>query len=636
MSALSLVQMIMRKHGDDISGAVADLQRLGGFPKETAERIATGELPMDEASRVARQYEQIGSEELLHGSTHDIQHWNGHRTNVDNDSGQGVYLTDSTRDVNENYAGTHGGDFKARAVNRAERMEDHHYFDETESPGWDDLVMMAEEELKGANEGVVYPLRILKEANLANYADTVPMAQVGDFYNEAAEDLLTAYPDQTIESLLDPNGDYYDEVMDGAYELMFENQPVADTINDVLHRYEYRGSLGTDIAANAGMGDSYTWKEVRDAIDEEFATGRLWADDGNGNNITSGGLLSEILQELDYDGVVDQYSAQRFPHMRAGEHTVIFPGKEHVIRSEYAAYDPKYRGTNMMGNADPKLLAGTAAATAGGLGLLASDDADAAVAGRLLMEGPQAYAQLRKLVARNKQKGISPGNTVKQWIHDKKNTNYDHMGNYAKKVDGGYGGDYYKQQVDAIVSQLLDGVESPDKDLLAGIEEWSGIRRGRDLGYKPAHLAAAGAAATAAGGANAQEGILAQPTTPQERGFKTWEEVSRDPTAPLPPPTWGETMGKVGHNLGLIVDAPMTGLQGIARGLWGLANGEDLVTAGAQANHMMQGGSQEGFDRVGDQVEGLLKPIDKQFPYLNVSKNAGDTVGLGLGLLSPF
>lgn len=633
MSALSLAEMIIRKHGDDIAGAVSDLQRLAGFPKEVAERIASGQLPMDEASRSARMYKAIGSEELMHGSTHDIQHFNGYRTYPSNDSGQGTYMTDSIRDVNNNYAGTHGPDFMHRVE---EKANDLWYAPDSEFETYDDALEYSIKEMQGANEGVVYPLRVLEEAKMANYSDTVPFSSVDDYMEDAADDLLPSYSGVTREQLLDPDGEHYEEVMDAAWEMMYENQPVVEAINDVLHRYDYKGTLGSDIMVDAASGRPYTWNDIREQIDDQIATGNLWADDGNGNNITSGGLLSEILQELDYDGVVDQYSAQRFPSMRAGEHTVVFPGKEHVIRSENAAYDPQYRGTNMMGNADPRLLAATAAATAGGLGLLASQDADAAVAGRLLRDGPEAYAQLRKLVARNKQKGISPGNTVKQWIHDKSNTNYDHMGDYAKKVDGGYGGAYYKQQVDSIVSQLLDGVENPDKDLLAGIEEWSGIRQGRELGYKPAHLAAAGAAATAAGGANAQDGILAQPTTPQERGFKTWEEVSRDPTAPLPAPTWGETFEKVGSNLGMILDAPMTGLQGIARGLWGLANGEDLVTAGAQANHMMQGGSQEGFDRVGDQVEGLLKPLDKQFPYLNLSRTAGDTVGLGLGLLSPF
>ena len=86
MSALSLAEMIIRKHGDDIAGAVSDLQRLAGFPKEVAERIASRQLPMDEASRSARMYKAIGSEELMHGSTHDIQHFNGYRTYPSNDS----------------------------------------------------------------------------------------------------------------------------------------------------------------------------------------------------------------------------------------------------------------------------------------------------------------------------------------------------------------------------------------------------------------------------------------------------------------------------------------------------------------------------------------------------------------------
>ena len=205
----------------------------------------------------------------------------------------------------------------------------------------------------------LYTLRVLEEAKMANYSDTVPFSSVDDYMEDAADDLLPSYSGVTREQLLDPDGEHYEEVMDAAWEMMYENQPVVEAINDVLHRYDYKGTLGSDIMVDAASGRPYTWNDIREQIDDQIATGNLWADDGNGNNITSGGLLSEILQELDYDGVVDQYSAQRFPSMRAGEHTVVFPGKEHVIRPENAAYDPQYRGTNMMGNADPRLLAAT-------------------------------------------------------------------------------------------------------------------------------------------------------------------------------------------------------------------------------------------------------------------------------------
>lgn len=58
MSVMSLVNIIRKARGDDIAGAVDDLQRISGFPEEVAQRIASGELPMDEASRLARASDQ--------------------------------------------------------------------------------------------------------------------------------------------------------------------------------------------------------------------------------------------------------------------------------------------------------------------------------------------------------------------------------------------------------------------------------------------------------------------------------------------------------------------------------------------------------------------------------------------------
>ena len=56
-----------------------------------------------------------------------------------------------------------------------------------------------------------------------------------------------------------------------------------------------------------------------------------------------------------------------------------------------------------------------------------------------------------------------------------------------------------------------------------------------------------------------------------------------DKDKPLPVPTWGD----VGESVGGVLSMPMTGLQGIARGLYGLATGEDIVTAGAEAAGVM-------------------------------------------------
>jgi hypothetical protein len=172
------------------------------------------------------------------------------------------------------------------------------------------------------------------------------------------------------------------------------------------------------------------------------------------------------------------------------------------------------------GNADPRLLGGVAAGTAGLLALGASDDADAGVAGRVLSESGLAYKQLRKQVARNKQNGISPGNTVKQWVHDKKNTTYNDMNSYATKVDGGKGGDYYKQQTQNIVDQILEGVENPDKDLVAGLAEWNGARQSRELGHRPDWEKGAASPGLLGGTAAVTAGALATPALMKDGIFQ--------------------------------------------------------------------------------------------------------------------
>ena len=54
MGATSLIQLILKKWGDDAAGAAKELEQKVGFPESVANRIATGELPMDDASRAAR------------------------------------------------------------------------------------------------------------------------------------------------------------------------------------------------------------------------------------------------------------------------------------------------------------------------------------------------------------------------------------------------------------------------------------------------------------------------------------------------------------------------------------------------------------------------------------------------------
>ena len=97
--------------------------------------------------------------------------------------------------------------------------------------------------------------------------------------------------------------------------------------------------------------------------------------------------------------------------------------------------------------AAPKVAAGGLL----GLGATASDDADAGVTLRLLKEAPEAYNALRKQLARDRQKGLSPMRTAEKFIHDQSFTNYDKGFNqYAYKVDGTSSGDYWKSGVQGL------------------------------------------------------------------------------------------------------------------------------------------------------------------------------------------
>jgi len=62
--ATSLVELILKKWGDDIAGAAKELEEKVGFPESVANRIATGELPMD-AESVARRADEQGYGDTL-------------------------------------------------------------------------------------------------------------------------------------------------------------------------------------------------------------------------------------------------------------------------------------------------------------------------------------------------------------------------------------------------------------------------------------------------------------------------------------------------------------------------------------------------------------------------------------------
>lgn len=90
---------------DALADKVSELIRLG-FPESTAKKIASGELPMDQASRMARAREQgfDVDQTLYHGTDADISEFTPSKRGK---MGSGVYLTPSA-DYASRYAGDDG------------------------------------------------------------------------------------------------------------------------------------------------------------------------------------------------------------------------------------------------------------------------------------------------------------------------------------------------------------------------------------------------------------------------------------------------------------------------------------------------------------------------------------------------
>ena len=175
-----------------------------GVPESTAVKIASGELPMDTASRMARASEQGYGPVLYHGSTHDITQFDGLRGGSQNNFGAGSYFTDSPSDASYNYAGTGGADFQAKARRIAKERAS--YTDELIA----DVLPQAIEDLKGSNQGVVYPVRV-KQGGLLTVTESLP-DQVWDDIGEImgkygiAGDIMPGEADvQFVDRILNEN-----------------------------------------------------------------------------------------------------------------------------------------------------------------------------------------------------------------------------------------------------------------------------------------------------------------------------------------------------------------------------------------------------------------------------------------------
>ena len=352
-AATSLVELILKKWGDDIAGAAKELEEKVGFPESVANRIASGELPMDEASRLKRAQEQGYGDELYHGSTHNILEFNG-RGNPQNDWGEGTYLSDSTHDISRNYSGTQGADFQSRWFEEKERLEAD--YDMGKRPDLDDGDgsfddWKAREEainkFKGENDGVIYPVRV-KQEGLFNISDEIPRPD----YMEMAQEEMGIPGKNWV--------DMTQEESDRVWELADEFQ-ADDPNSTAMSLFEMGQEYDVRPEDIPHPDDVVSWNGLRHELRE------VYGEDELGNSVTSGTLVGDVMRRQGGKGVVDTTTPDRFDSMEAGNHTIIFPGNENQIRSVNAAFDPEYTGSNIMGNATVPMLGATAGLSGGGL-----------------------------------------------------------------------------------------------------------------------------------------------------------------------------------------------------------------------------------------------------------------------------
>ena len=172
---------------------------------------------------------------------------------------------------------------------------------------------------------------------------------------------------------------------------------------------------------------------------------------------------------------------------------------------------------SLLGDIAPKV----AAPIAGGGLMFPSEDAEAGVKLRLLVDAADAYKTLRKQIAQGRQKGLSPQRVAEKFIHDRKITNYDGkfprdptgFNGYALQTDGEMAGEYWKGGVQNLYNEILGAVDDPDPMVVRAMDDWLESHVGREVGVSMAEnrakalkarkAAAAAGAAGVAGGANA-------------------------------------------------------------------------------------------------------------------------------------
>jgi len=420
-----------------------------GYPLEVAKRISSGELPMDEASRAAR--EEAFGPKLLHGSTHpNIRAFDASGTNPKSDFGRGLYASNSPLDVEMNYARV-GPDLTSRISLESERVADTLYemhpdeladylsdYNLTIKDYETDEAYVAEriatEMLKGESEGVTYPIRVNTKdfAVVGGDRNQRTFLSDKDYVSEVkAENPNMAWDDiydLAMERQMEDEGNIYSQVYEALKDTdAYQNEEaISETMNSLLDELA-EGQLDVTTLDSA----------IRDNIMDVY-------DDATGDLVSSGEIVAQTLKNLGYKGVIDNTvnakfgTGRQFGQSMAGvapdtQHVITFPDNENMIRSVFAAFDPEYTGPNILGS---RMAPTVATGLLGGAGLYTALKSDKATANPIdelrAAERDFGLSDVEKLRASEREFAEPNYNQAK--LYDEANTLWQNTGQTLKNI----------------------------------------------------------------------------------------------------------------------------------------------------------------------------------------------------------
>jgi hypothetical protein len=349
---------------DQVTDEMLDLGNAADNANLNAYLFDNYDLPMDEASRMARAQEY--GFEGYHGTTHDFPAFDAERGNYEGHFGRGNYFTSEPLDAGANYAGE-GPDLTGRITQRAEQLASELDLD------YDDpkVIEMARRELVGPHQGAIIPAMVRGDV-----VDVRPHTRGGSTALENNEGPYST--DDFIDDAKKELGDDADEfeIRARASEIAFEensyHEPEGKLANFAqgIRDAGWRNDFDADEALEPIQESLFEGYAAATDLDKSLRGGPLmYAENPETGALIGNDVIRQGFVSAGYPNILmDAPSA--FPNMQN-----IPEGTEHLInsspemiRSRFARFDPRLKhlrnlsagvgGGAVLANEIAKIIAG--------------------------------------------------------------------------------------------------------------------------------------------------------------------------------------------------------------------------------------------------------------------------------------